>query len=73
MVNGIECGKEIQKGKGSDRPFGHIEQNIVMDIKEATFSRMVFSINRFKGSHKVGFHQGEFEAGCLLPFEVSLK
>ena len=42
MVNGIECGREIQKGKGSDRPFGHIEKNIVMNIKEGTFSRMVF-------------------------------
>ena len=46
---------EIQKGKGSDRPFGHIEKNIVMKIKEGTFSRMVFSISRLEGSHKAVF------------------
>ena len=55
MVNGIECGREIQKGKGSDRPFGHIEKDIVMNIKEGTFSIMVFSISRLEGSHKAGF------------------
>ena len=42
MVNGIKRGGEIQKGKGSD---GHIEKNIVVNIKEGTFSRMVFSIS----------------------------
>ena len=31
MVNGIKCGGEIQKGKGSDRPFGHIEKDIVSE------------------------------------------
>ena len=45
MVNGIEYGGEIQKGKCSERPFGHTE-NIVMNIKEGTFSRMVFSISQ---------------------------
>ena len=38
MVDGIESGGDIQKGKGSDRPFGHIE-NIVMNIKEGTFQQ----------------------------------
>ena len=37
--------REIQKGKVSDRPFGHIKKNIVMNIKEGTFSRMVFSVS----------------------------
>ena len=55
MVNGIECSGVIQKGKGSNRPFGHIEKNIVMNIMEGTFSRMVFSISRLEGSHKTGF------------------
>ena len=45
VVNGIECGGEIQKGKGSDRPLGHIEKNIAMNIKEGNFSRMVFSLS----------------------------
>ena len=43
VVNGIECGGEIQKGKGSDSPFGNIEKDIVINIKEDTFHRMVFS------------------------------
>ena len=51
MVSGIECGGEIQKGKGSDRPFGYIEKNIIMNIKDGTFSRMVFSISQLEGSH----------------------
>ena len=55
MVKGIKSGGEIQKGKGSDRPFGHIEKNIVRNIKEGTFSRMVFSISQLKGSQKAGF------------------
>ena len=55
MVNGIESGGEIQKGKGSNRPFGHIKKNNVMNIKEGTFSRMVFPISRLEGSHKAGF------------------
>ena len=50
MVNGIEGSGEIQKGKASDRPFGHIEKNIVVNIKEGTFSRMVFSISQLEGS-----------------------
>ena len=55
MVSSIEGGGEIQEGKGYDRPFGHIEKNIVVNIKEGTFSRMVFSISRMEGSHKAGF------------------
>ena len=55
VVNGIECSREIQKGMGCDRPFGHIEENIILNSKEATFSRMVFSISRLEGSHKAGF------------------
>ena len=55
VVNGIKCGREIQKGKGSDRPFGHMEKNIVINIKESTFSRMVFSISQLEGSHKAVF------------------
>ena len=41
MVNGIKCGREIQKGKGCDRLFGHIEKNIFVNIKGGTFSRIV--------------------------------
>ena len=54
MVNGIESGGEIQKGKDSDRPFGHIKKNIIMNVKEGTFGRMVFSISRLEVSHKAG-------------------
>ena len=42
-----------------------------MNVKEGTFSRMVFSISRLEGIRRV--HQGEFVAGLLLPFQVSLK
>ena len=52
MVNGVECSREIQ-GKGSDRPFGHIEKDIIMNIEEGTFSRMVFSVSRLEGFIKV--------------------
>ena len=55
MVNSIKCGREIQKDKGSVRPFGHIQKDIIMNIKEGTFSRMVISISRLEGSHKAGF------------------
>ena len=57
MVNGIECSGVIQngKGKGSDRSFGHIKKNIVMNTKDGAFSRMVFSISLLEGSHKAGF------------------
>ena len=55
MINGIESGGEIWKGEGCNRPFGHIEKNIIMNVKEGTFSRMVFSISRLKGSHQAGF------------------
>ena len=44
-----------------------------MDIKEGTFSRMVFSISRLEGSHKAGFIQESFVAGRLLPFQVCLR
>ena len=54
MVNYIECGGEIQKGNGCDRPFGHIEKHIVVNIKWDTFGRMVFSISRLEGNHKAG-------------------
>ena len=55
MVSGIECSKEIQNGKGSNRYIGHNEKNSVMNIKRGTFSRMVFSISRLEGSQKDGF------------------
>ena len=57
MVNDIECGGEIQKGKESDRPFGCIEKNIIMNIKEGTFSRMVLSTSRLESGHKADFIQ----------------
>ena len=50
MVSGIEGGRETQKGEGCDRPFGHIEKNIILNIKEGTFSRMMFSRSRLAGS-----------------------
>ena len=55
MVNGIERGRQIQKGKGCNRPIGHIEKNVVVKIKESTFGRMVFSIHGLEGSHKASF------------------
>ena len=47
MVSRIEGGGEIQKGEGCDRPFGHIEKSIVVNIKEGTFSIIVFCNNTF--------------------------
>ena len=44
-----------------------------MNVKEGTFSRMVFSISRLEGSHQAGFTKVSFVAGLLLPFQVSLK
>ena len=55
MVNGIKRGGEIYTGKGCDRPFGHIEKDIIVNIKEGTLSRMVFSIDRLEGSNQAGF------------------
>ena len=55
MVNGIKHGGEIYKGKGCNRPCGHIEKNIIVNIKESTFSRMVFSISQLEGNHHSGF------------------
>ena len=46
---------EISRRVRAVRHFGHIETNIVMNIKEGTFSRMVFSISQLVGSHKAGF------------------
>ena len=46
MVNGIECGRDIQNGTGSCRHIGHIEKNIVVNVKEGSFSRMVFSVSQ---------------------------
>ena len=55
MVNDIKSSGWIQKGKGSDRTLRHVKKNVVLNIKEGTFSRVVFSISRLAGSHKTGF------------------
>ena len=68
MVDGIESGGDIQKSKGSDRPFGHIE-NIVMNIKEGTFSRMVFSLSHSEGSHKASFIKVSLSLDGYYPFK----
>ena len=74
MVNGIESNRYIQKGKGSDRPFGHIKKNI---IKEGTFSRMVFSISLLEDSHKASFIKISFcswtAATLSSIFEIKFK
>ena len=41
-----------------------------MNVKEGTFSRMVLSTGRQSSGR---LYQGEFVAGLLLPFQVSLK
>ena len=33
VVNGIDRGGEIKKGKNCDRPFDHIKKNIVLNIQ----------------------------------------
>ena len=38
VVYGVENGREIQKGEDCDRPFSHIKENIVLNIKEGNFS-----------------------------------
>ena len=55
MINGIESGGEFLKGEDCNRPFGHIEKNVIINAKEGTFSRMVFSISQLEGSHQAGF------------------
>ena len=45
MMNGIKGGEEIQVGEGYDRSFGHVEKKIILNIKEGTFSRVMFSIS----------------------------
>ena len=55
MVNGIKGDGEIQEGEGCDRSFGHDDMKIVLNIKEATFSRMMFSISRLKSGYKASF------------------
>ena len=55
MLNGIECDREIQKGKDCDRIFGHIKKNIIVNVKEGIFSRTVFSVSPYEGSHKASF------------------
>ena len=55
MVNGIKSGREIQGGEGCDRPFSYVGKKIVLNIKEGTFSRMMFSTSLLKGSHKARF------------------
>ena len=67
MVDGIECSGDILKGKGCDRPFGHIEKNIVVNIKEGTFSRMVFSTSQLEFSHKAGFIKVSLQLDCYYP------
>ena len=42
-------------GEGCNRPFSHIEKNIIMNVKEGTLSRVVFSVSRLEGSHQAGF------------------
>ena len=55
MWSMVSMAAEIQKGKSCDRPFGHIEKIIIVNFKEGTFIRMVFSISRLEGNHKAGF------------------
>ena len=38
VVYGIKSGGEIQEGEGCDRPFSHIKEKIVLNIKEGDFS-----------------------------------
>ena len=37
MVYAVKHGGEIQEGEGCDRPFSHIKEKIVLNIKEGTF------------------------------------
>ena len=55
MVNGFKGSGEIQEGEGCDRSFGHVEKKIILNIKEGTFSRMMFSISRLKSGPKASF------------------
>ena len=45
MVNGVKNDGEIQKGEGCDRLFSHIKEKILSNVKEGTFSGMMFSIS----------------------------
>ena len=45
MVYGIKSGREIQEGEGCDKPFSHIAEMIILNIKEGTFSGIMFSVS----------------------------
>ena len=38
MIYGVQSSRKIQKGEGSDRPFSHIKEQIVLNIKEGTLN-----------------------------------
>ena len=44
-VNGIKRDSEIKEHEGSDRPFSHIKEKIILNFKEDTISGMIFSIS----------------------------
>ena len=41
----------------------------IMNVKEGTFSRMVFSISRLEGSHQARFIKVSLYLGCYYPFK----
>ena len=69
MVNGIKGGGETQEGVGCDRPFDHVEKKIVLNIKEGTFSRMMFFISRLESGHKASFIKVSLKLDCYYHFK----
>ena len=45
----------LNDGADVERKKNWTKENIIVNIKEGTFSRMVFSISRLEGSHQAGF------------------
>ena len=76
MVDGIKSNSKIQEGESCDRPFNHVEKMIILNIKEGTFSRMLFSIRRLKQSQKESFIKVSLELDCYYlssSFEIKLR
>ena len=66
VSNAAERSKRV---RAVTEPFGHIEKNIVVNVKEGTSGRMVFSISRVEGSHKAGFFKVSLWLDCYYPFK----
>ena len=71
VVYGVESVGDIHEGEGCDRPFSHIKEKIILNIKEGSLSRMMFSVSWLKPSHKASFIKVGLKLDSYYPFENS--